>query len=208
MELQTYDLALDEAISKIGYGRKPDAIYLVTGVGIPRALDRVLQVAGRERPDSILNLGIAGAYPHSGLKIGDIVLGESEVYGDIGFELPNLPGFQPLRDSPFGHDYADPIPLSITVVSEPAPIGRGCTVNTCAGTAATGLLREQLFSAAFETMEGAAVAQAGQTLGIPVSEVRAISNMAAERDMRPENIQAALASLAQFFEHSRENYRV
>lgn len=207
MELRAYDPTIDESIGKIGYGRRPDAVYLVTGVGIPRALERVLQVAGRERPDSILNLGIAGAYPNSGLNIGDIVVGESEVYGDLGFELFEPPGFQPLREAPFGLEYREPFLLSVRPQWAATANGRGCTVNMCAGTLATGLLREHLFSAAFETMEGAAVAQAGQSLTIPVSEVRAISNIAAERDMRPENIQAALANLTQFFAQSGENYR-
>ena len=47
----------------------------------------------------------------------------------------------------------------------------------------------------FESMEGAAVAQIGQRFGIPVSEIRAISNIASRRDMRPENIRLALTHL-------------
>ncbi len=52
-----------------------------------------------------------------------------------------------------------------------------------------------MFGVEFETMEGAAVAQVGVQWGVPVSEVRAISNLAARRDMRPENIRRALESL-------------
>ncbi|MBV9848547.1 MAG: hypothetical protein JO250_02550, partial [Armatimonadetes bacterium] len=100
--------------------------------------------------------------------------------------------------------YATPFPLMPFAAGRGAIIGRGCTVNACAGTEATGRRREELFGAAFETMEGAAVAQAGQMLGIPVAEVRAISNIAARRDMRPENIRRALDRLAAFFEQCRE----
>jgi nucleoside phosphorylase len=47
-------------------------------------------------------------------------------------------------------------------------------------------------------MEGAAVALAGLELGLPAAEIRAISNFATERDMRPENIGAALRALGLF----------
>ena len=60
-------------------------------------------------------------------------------------------------------------------------------------------MRRDLFEAQFETMEGAAVAQIAQRLDVPFYEVRAISNIAADRDMRPENIKIALESLQAFF---------
>ena len=181
------------------YGRTPHGgtHFLVTGVGIPLALASTLDALQRQRPARILNIGIAGAYPGSGLGIGDIVTADSEVYGDIGFELPQTPHFRPIHESPFGIAYQAPLPLI------PVPgltVGRGCTVNACAGTDTTGLMRAALFGAIFETMEGAAVAHAGHLQGVPVSEVRAISNIAAHRDMRPENIRRALESLTRFFQ--------
>ncbi len=169
-----------------------------TGVGIPQALARTLEAAGRDRPQHLLNVGIAGAYPGSGLAIGDIVIGTSEVYGDVGFELPDPPGFQHVGEAVWGAFYRDPLPLAVFPEFIGAPTGRGCTVNACAGTDAMGRLRESLFGAAFETMEGAAVAQVGQILGIPVCEVRAISNVAGRRDMRPENVRLAVERLGEY----------
>ncbi len=179
---------------------------LLTGVGIPVALAQVLTVVGRLRPARILNIGIAGAYPNSKLAIGDIVIGISEVYGDVGMELPEAPGFQHVREMPWGTSYQKVHPLTVFPEFTGAHEGRGCTVNLCTGTDATGRLRERLFDAAFETMEGAAVAQAGQILGIPVCEIRAISNMAANREMRPENIQLALKNLRAYFQNCREKH--
>ena len=181
------------------------ARLLLTGVGIPSALAVTLEAARRERPARILNIGIAGAYPGSGLNIGDIVRAESEVYGDVGFELPDAPGFQHVREAEWGSFYRKPLPLAAFPEFDGAVTGRGCTVNTCTGTDATGRLRATLLGAAFETMEGAAVAQAGQMLGIPVCQIRAISNIAARRDMWPENIQVALSRLRDYFQHCREN---
>jgi futalosine hydrolase len=193
MELRTFG----EVRQEIGQ----DAF--LTGVGIPIALAQTLLIAGRKRPARILNIGIAGAYPGSGLAIGDIVIGTSEVFGDVGFELPEEPGFRHVRESPWGKPYQFPKPLTVFPEFAGTREGRGCTVNACTGTEATGRLRERLFGAAFETMEGAAVAQAGTLLEVPVCEIRAISNIAAHRDMRPENIQLALDALAAYFQKCR-----
>ncbi len=176
----------------------------LTGVGVPVALAQTLLVAGRLRPARILNIGIAGAYPGSGLAIGDIVIGTSEVYGDVGFELPEAPGFRHIGESSWGTFYHDPLTLTAFPEFAGTATGRGCTVNACTGTETTGQLREHLFGAAFETMEGAAVAQAGTVLGIPVCEIRAISNIASDRDMRPENIKTALESLRAYFQKFRK----
>jgi len=153
----------------------------------------------------LLNIGIAGAYPGSDIAVGDIVLADGEVFGDIGFELPAPPYFRPLAESEFGKDfYAAPLATIRPAAFAAAPPGirvhvaRGCTVNACAGTDATGERRARLFGAGFETMEGAAVAQVGRMSGIPVCEIRAISNLAARRDMRPENIRLALENLARY----------
>jgi len=176
----------------------------LTGVGIPVALAQTLWVARRLRPARLLNIGIAGAYPGSGLSVGDIVIGTEEVYGDVGFEMPEEPGFRHIRESPWGASYQEPMGLTVFPEFAGAREGRGCTVNVCTGTKATGRLRERLFDAAFETMEGAAVAQAGYILEVPVCEVRAISNIASDRDMRPENIRIALDALAAYFQECRK----
>ena len=182
----------------------PAGDSFLTGVGIPLALAQTLTVAGRLRPRRILNIGIAGAYPSCGLQIGDIVIGQSEVYGDVGFVLPEAPGFRHIGGSEWGPFYQTPLPLVQFAEFPASHAGKGCTVNACTGTEAVGRLRETLFDASFETMEGAAVAQAGQTLGIPVCEIRAVSNFASVRDMRPENIRLALANLTAYFAASRK----
>jgi Nucleoside phosphorylase len=194
----------------------PGAQRLVTGVGIPRVfetMDAALAGTGGDGVSLILNLGIAGAYRDAGIAIGDIVLGDEEVYGDVGFELPETPGFRHLRESDFGAEYADPLPLFLPdFLLRSAPTDadysvhaarRGCTVNACTGTEATGRWRSQTLGAAFETMEGAAVAQVARRLGVPVAQVRGISNLAAQRDMRPENIRRALANLRHYLDACR-----
>lgn len=206
MELRAFVPALAEGDLTRGAVRQGDTFLLVTGVGIPAALATVLQTCLRERPARILNIGIAGAYPGSQLAIGDVVMGESEVYGDVGMELPAAPGFQPLRETPWGGFYTQPFPLCQDARWAGASVAPGCTVNACTGTDETGRRRARLFGAGFETMEGAAVAQVGQALGVPVCEIRAVSNVAARRDMRPENIRLALHNLTDYLRHCRETH--
>jgi futalosine hydrolase len=177
--------------------------YALTGVGIPLTLSRLLPwlgTAGTEKPALVLNFGIAGAYPGSGLAIGEVVAGEAEVFGDLGMETPGDEAFLPLTGFAWSdEEYRAPLELALGPLS-PGPMGRlraarGCTVNACTGREETGKLRRALFQADFETMEGAAVAWAGREAGIPVCEVRAISNHASTRDFRPANVEAALGNL-------------
>jgi futalosine hydrolase len=56
------------------------------------------------------------------------------------------------------------------------------TVNTCTGTDAAARALEARTGGAVENMEGAAVAHVALMHGVPVGEVRGISNMVTNRD--------------------------
>lgn len=181
----------------------PDCERFVSGVGIPATFAALLPKVLAGSYSLLVNIGIAGAYPASGLSVGEIIVGRSEVYGDLGMELSEPPDFRALTETPFGGAYAAPFPLvfpqELRARAETLT-ANGATVNTCTGTDATGQRRGESFGAGFETMEGAAVAHIGQICGVPVCEVRAISNIAARRDMRPENIRLALTNLREYLE--------
>ena len=178
-----------------------DSIALsVTGVGIPCTLLRLPPLLELLEPGLVLNIGIAGAYPSSGLGIGEVAMARAECFGDIGFELPEEPGFRSISEAPFGAFYTR-LPMTLAEEFRTGLTGHACveigacTVNACTGTLRTGLMRERLFEAGMESMEGAAAALACERAGVPMCELRAISNIAADRDMRPENIRIALERL-------------
>jgi futalosine hydrolase len=191
--------------------------YAVTGVGVPQTLGNLLPLLERHAPAFILNIGIAGAFPESGCVVGDIIIGSSERYGDIGMEEPEPGGeregktaaFVPLTDVDTADFYlremklAAPASLIHRSKEYTCRRGRGCTVNTCTGTAKTGTRRRELLQADFETMEGAAVAQAGALFRIPVVEIRCISNMASRRSMQEKNISRALLHLSSYLEKEK-----
>jgi futalosine hydrolase len=205
MELEAFGLQGAEVLEAGRLYRIPEGIAAVAGVGVPMTLLRLLPWIDAFRPAWIAVTGIAGAYPGSGLEIAEIVTGETEVFADLGMETEDE-GFTPLSDFPFADEaHAAPLPLHVPAWAAALRRGRGATVNRCAGTDATGRLRRARFGADFETMEGAAVALAARAPGIPVLEIRAVSNFAARRDMRPENIRAALDSLRAFWAAHRRH---
>lgn len=184
-------------------------LFAVTGVGIPMTLARLMPLAAAAKPELLVNVGIAGAYPETGIAIGDIVTGSHESFGDLGVELPGPDPFAPVTTFPWADpEYRQPLGLAIAAYPRSGHLfpeswrrsfdilmARGCTVNGCTGLESTGRRRRDASGAEFESMEGAAVALAGLETGIPVCEVRAISNQASTRDMRPENIALALGNL-------------
>ena len=69
------------------------------------------------------------------------------------------------------------------------------TVTTCTGTDAAARALEARTGGAVENMEGAAVAHVAHIYGVPVGEVRGISNMVTDRDTSTWRLQeAALAA--------------
>lgn len=204
-EVDAFGLEGAEVLEEGRLWRIPEGIAAVTGVGVPVALLRLVHWIGHFLPGAIMQTGIAGAYPRAGLALGDIVTGTSEVFADLGMELPDREAFRPLSEYPFADEaHRAPMPLWVPEWAARLKHARAATVNTCSGTDPTGTLRRRLFGAGFESMEGAAVALAARERGIPVCEIRAVSNYAARRDMRSDNVRAALKALRVFWSAHRE----
>jgi len=210
-ELETFGMAGAESVEAGKLWRIREGYAAVTGVGIPITLLRLIPWLESLKPGWLLNTGIAGAYTDSRFQFGDVVAATSEVFADIGMELPTEETFLPISKTPF----ADPLlqkPLKLNVPNwiqetETTPrvrFGKGATVNRCTGRSGTGHLRRDLFNVDFESMEGAALALATTVRHIPMLEVRSISNLASDRNMQPENIQHALQSLKTFWEIHRD----
>ncbi len=155
---------------------------IVSGVGPVNAAHGVTIAIAQGRPDTIISCGIGGAYPSSGLKIGDVVCASDEIYGDLGAQSPE--GFLDMKalgfplvpgDTPLFNE----IPLQVFPVAKRA---RFVTVSTCSGTEHAAREMETRTRGAVENMEGAAIAHVAHLHGIPVGEVRGISNIVTNRD--------------------------
>ncbi len=172
-------------------GRKP-VVYTASGIGVANAARAATLLIERFSPDIIILFGIGGAYPESGLCIGDVAFAEKEIYADAGVRLKD--GLHDLRviGIPLlkkgGKAYYNEFPLDRRLIKKAMAAtgikhtGVFLTVSASTGTALLGLALGKQYKAVCENMEGAAVAQIAALYGIPMLEVRGISNMVEDRD--------------------------
>jgi futalosine hydrolase len=174
---------------------KTRTVICICGVGKTNAAHGATLLLARFKPDHVYSIGIAGAYPGSGLSIGDVAVAENEFYGDEG--LVTESGFHTLDAleitlvSVGGNDYYDKFPLVVPEAFKRGTAkGNFVSVSTCTGTLSRAIEMERTFNAICENMEGAAVAQICALNDIPLSEVRGISNIIGNREAFPLEISA------------------
>lgn len=166
------------------------------------------------RPQALLVLGSGGALPGSNLQIGDLALASSETFGDEG--VLTLQGFQDLEamqlpllttsspplynTCPVDLDWQGRALERLTPFAAAAGIsllsGPFVTVSTCSGTKAAGEILARRYGGICENMEGAAAALVCVRHGIPFCEVRGISNLVEDRDLKKWDL-AGAAQIAQ-----------
>lgn len=184
-----------------------EATLCICGVGKTNAAHGTALLIERFTPALVYSLGVAGAYPSSGLDIGAVALAEKEIYGDEGLLLGDgwrgMDGIGLPLAARDGAIYYNEFPLTLpAALKGSAPQGAFVTVSSCSGTLERGKELEQRFKALCETMEGAAVAHVGALAGVPVAEVRGISNIVEDRAARPlsrEDIITAAEAVQRFF---------
>ncbi|HSW64442.1 MAG TPA: futalosine hydrolase [Dissulfurispiraceae bacterium] len=179
----------------------------ISGIGKTNAARAVSLLIEYYRPARLICFGVGGAYPSSGLGIGDIVVADRESYGDEGLRLNNefrdMAGLGlPLFLSQ-GKKIYNSFPLSVPkMLRQRCRTGGFVTVSACTGTLAEGLRMEQRWDAVCENMEGAAVAHVGLACGVSLTEIRSISNIIEDRPGSPLNkadLRRAASAVQQFF---------
>jgi futalosine hydrolase len=165
-----------------------------TGVGPVNAACALTRVLAVQSARAVVVCGVGGAYPGSGLAVGDVVCAESETYGDLGAETPS--GFLDMAALGFPVvDGAPPLfnrlPLDLFPLSRRAPF---VTCTTCTGTDRMAEVIEARTGGAVESMEGAAIVHAARLMGVAVAEVRAISNRVGDRDRGAWRVREAAAA--------------
>jgi futalosine hydrolase len=184
------------------------------GIGKANAAAAVSALCAGERPEALLLFGCCGAYPGSGLAVGDLVLATEECYGDEGVLAPQ--GFLDMAALGFslaernGVRYFDRFPVDGNLLAQARPLaaevavaagrqlaeGVFVTVSTCSGTARAGEELVRRTGGLCENMEGAAAAQICARHAVPFLELRGISNLVEDRDLARWDLRAA-AEIAQ-----------
>lgn len=150
--------------------------------------------------DVVVNAGIGGAFAESA-RLGDLLVAERIVAADLGAD--SAEGFLSVEELGFGTTAYAGVALDRLKAGESGAgvefgVVRGdvLTVNTATGTAERAAwLRKRYPDAVGEAMEGYGVAAAAARFGLPVVEVRAVSNLIGPRDRSAWRIGEALAVL-------------
>ncbi len=179
-------------------------IYAISGIGKTNAAHTASVLIRNYLPAMIINFGIGGAYPSSGLNVGDIAIATKEVYADEGVDLKS--GFHTLRKIGIPllqtgrRRYFNEFPLdkslSKSAFDAAHPLfssrkGTFSTVSTCTGTTERARELSERFRAICENMEGAAIAHICRLYEIPCVEIRSISNMVEERNTSKWDVRLA-----------------
>ncbi len=188
-----------------------DLILLNTGIGKVNAAVSAACILERFPVENVINLGVGGAYPGAGLERGDIAVATREIYGDEGvitsrghegMETIGIPLLQ--KD---GRRYFNEFPVSASLLLAPSlkldtallagrvnfrmKAGSFVTVSAATGTRKRAGELQRRFKPVCENMEGAAIAQVCAIYGIPMLEIRGISNIVGIRDKRRWNLKLA-----------------
>ncbi|MFF1559905.1 futalosine hydrolase [Streptomyces sp. NPDC058279] len=147
----------------------------------------------------VVSAGIGGGFAPAAPP-GSLVVADALVAADLGADTPD--GFLPVDALGFGHSvHLPPVELAARAAEATgALLAPVLTVSTVTGTAARAAeLAARHPLAGAEAMEGFGVAEAAAAHGLPVLEIRAVSNPVGPRDRDAWRIGDALAALADGF---------
>lgn len=194
-----------------------EVVYTISSIGKTNAAHAATLLIQNYSPRLVINFGIGGAYPSSGLKIGDIAIAEKEIYGDECVWLEDGLHTAEVMGIPFlakgRRRYFNEFPLDKRLIKKAVkasnPIichltldtkiksGSFVTVSTCTGTLKRARELEKRFNAICENMEGAAVAHICAMYRVPMVEIRGISNIVEERDIERWRLELAARNCQQ-----------
>lgn len=172
---------------------------LVGGVGPAAAAAGTATALAVGAYTLVVSAGIGGGFQPSAPP-GSLVVADAIVAADLGAETPD--GFVDVRALGFGHSVHLP-PAELAALAAEATgalLAPVLTVSTVTGTAARAAeLAARHPMAGAEAMEGFGVAEAAAAHGLPVLEIRAVSNAVGPRDRAAWRIGDALDALADGF---------
>ncbi|MCX5200468.1 futalosine hydrolase [Streptomyces sp. NBC_00237] len=189
----------DAVTRAFGADRAAHLTVLAGGVGPASAAAATARALATGAYGLVISAGIGGGFADRA-PVGSVVVADAIVAADLGAETPD--GYVPVTGLGFGTvEHLPPADL-VRVTSEAAAAATGTvlTVSTVTGTAARAAeLGARHPRAAVEAMEGFGVAEAAALFGLPVLEIRAVSNAVGPRDRDAWRIGEALAALSDAF---------
>jgi futalosine hydrolase len=186
-------------------------IVIPGGMGKTNAAQALTALVETRGASGVVDFGVGGAYPGSGLQPGGVALATAEIYGDEGVAAPagwlttEEIGIPLLQRESIRRYNRFPVDAALTawahgtlrdagIDTTPGPF---VTVSCCSGTTARGEEIARRFGAACESMEGAACAHVAALYDIPFLEVRGVSNLVEDRDLTRWKLRDAARAAAE-----------
>lgn len=204
-----------EGAGEVRIGRKPGwtgrldgvpVVLMAGGMGKTNAAHALTALLETRPVRGVIGFGIGGAYPGSGLDVGDVALATAAVYGDEGVQTPagwmttegiGIPLWTAGESRLFNEFALDPARVeraraALADAGFAVRTGPFVTVSACSGTAALGAaMARRVPGALCEGMEGAALAHVAAIYQVPLLELRAVSNLVEDRDLARWRIREA-----------------
>lgn len=187
--------------ARVGRAADADVVVVAGGIGPAASAAAAASICAHVPTDELVSMGVGGAFASARLTLGDVVIASTIVAADLGAMSPE----RFLDLTALGLDGAAVVSCDVgrcALVRERllaaglhVAVGPVLTLSTATGTEdrAAQLMSEH--GAVAEAMEGAGVAHVAALHGIPVSEVRVISNQVGERDRGSWDLAGALSAL-------------
>ncbi|WP_028562867.1 futalosine hydrolase [Paenibacillus pinihumi] len=184
-------------------GLGEDSRFKVAAAGVGAAAVAAYTGARLALPhhyELVIVAGIAGGFTDRA-AIGTLVVADRIIAADLGAASPD--GFLSLDELGFGSSSAaadtgrsSQLAAALHEAGLTVVLGPVLTVSTVTGTAeGAAELKRRVPDAAAEAMEGYGIAIAARNAGLPVIELRAISNQVGPRDREAWRIKEALSAL-------------
>ncbi len=173
---------------------------LLAGVGPISAAVNTSKILASNKYGLVVSAGIGGGFIGKA-EVGSLVVANEIIVADLGVQTPE--GFLSVDELGFGssriqvnEDLVNRLVKAFLAAKLSVNIGPVLTVSTATGTAESELeLMARVPEATAEGMEGYGVALAAKEQGIPVLELRTISNAVGPRDRAAWRIKEALELL-------------
>ncbi|AXI78179.1 futalosine hydrolase [Peterkaempfera bronchialis] len=174
------------------------------GVGPAAAAAATATACCGARYDLVVSAGIAGGFAPAA-PVGSAVVADAVLAADLG--ATTAEGFSDVTELGFGTVRHTPPPAAVALAAGAlraagidTAVGPVLTVSTVTGTAdRTAELAGRHAGAVAEAMEGFGVAEAAARHGLPLLELRTVSNPVGPRDRAAWRIGEALAALERVF---------
>lgn len=205
LDIHLPPLTPGEAVS-IGIRKRP-CLLAVSGVGPLNAAWAAGRILAMSSLAGVICVGIAGSFDTARFSLGSAclvteaiwpeygIVGESGVHAEaLGFPQAEFDG-KPVWDRLAWDAQADAQALGLDISG--FPLAKELTVAGVTGSAGRAAAMVQRFQPDIETMEGFAWALACKGAGLPLVQVRSISNPVGERNKAAWDFPGALKALAE-----------